>query len=733
MSWNDNPVTVSEYDRLDANFGWVVGWTYRNSNALYVSTDGGSTWDKRPVPYGLGTREATGFEFIDRDHAFVAVTTGSTAYTVAVIRSSDGGRTWTQSIVLEDKGFDSIGFQMVDRLHGWLLVADSRVVYWLWRTTDGGVTWTPLVDTANQANAPARMYFVSDHEGWGLPTNWRGLVHTLDGGKTWTRVSVPIPSGYTEGSTSIGWPLGSPPELTLHGNASQGSGTSTKTAGVTWTSSDDGSTWTIDKVDAAPDGISQPPLGVDAHAVYSGSSLVSLVFDRPDGQQVTFAASGLYGFVAPGPPVVLISAAAYSSTEAWVTIDSCSYSFSMTSPILHGWQRCPHLLATWDAGTTWHPLLWTFPNAPTPSPTPPAVPPCCTMDPVYERQVARQPLTGWLDPAHGWAVVGTNLFWTTDGGKSWDSGSTLPASGTIEFLDSLHGWLIATGTSDPVLDEYTRMPVYRTSDGGRTWTETDIPWTSADIPNVPDAAVTWQGSNWVWGHFADATHGVVARCPHLLAGQIDATCQSYTTDDGGLTFHGPVTRTYATAISWLSPTLGYAVGGLATPVLNVTDDGGRTWTSQPLRTPAGATSWFSSLALAARPGGGWRLLVGYSMDTSFVLARYETIGSGLNGGWNLMWHGPGPAEYLRAARSAGDGLVAVSDAHFWSNSDFGQTWHELASVPTDVHDFEFVDASTGWQVRAPTNPSSPDALLATTDGGMTWNVVLRVPSAITNP
>ncbi len=730
-------MTVSQYDRLDANFAWVVGSTDGTTDGLYVSTDGGSTWDKRPVPYGLGTRQATGFEFVDHDHAFVAVTTGQIAYTVAVMRSSDGGHTWTQSVVLQDHGFDSIDFQMVDNQHGWLLVVDSRVVYWLWRTTDGGVTWTPLVDTANQANAPARIDFVSDLEGWGMPTNWQGLAHTLDGGKTWTRVSVPTPPGYTEGSTAVDWPAGSPPNFTLRGSASYGSGNSMTTSLVTWASSDDGSTWRIDKVETPPSGGSQPgqySLGSDVQSIYSGGTIESLVFDRPDGQQATFAASGVTGFVATGHVLGLTSATAYSATEAWVTIDACAYAGTMTSGGHFGRQSCPRLLRTSDGGKTWHPLLWTFTNASAPSPTAPAVPSCCTMDPVYERQAAREPLTGWPDRTHGWAVVGTNLFWTADGGKTWDSGSALPASGTIQFLDPQRGWLVASGSSDPVSDVYTRMPVYRTADGGKTWAEADIPWTAADIPNVPDAVATWGGSNWVWGHFADATHGIVARCPHLIAGQIDATCQSYTTDDGGLTFQGPVARTYATAINWLSQTLGYAVGGLATPILNVTDDGGRTWATQSLRAPSGAMSWFESLALAPKPSGGWRLLVGYSMaDGSSVMARYETTGPGLNGGWSLTWDGPGLSEYLRAARSAGDGLVAVSDAHFWSNSDFGQTWHELASVPTDVHDFEFVDATTGWQVRAPTNPSSPDALLATTDGGMTWNVVLRVPSAITNP
>ena len=730
-SWDGAPVTVSQYDRLDANFAWVVGSTDGTTDALYVSTDGGSTWDKRPVPYALGTRRTDGFEFVDHDHAFVAVTTGQTAYTVAVMRSSDGGRRWTQSIVLQDRGFDSIEFQMVDNQHGWLLVVDSRVVYWLWRTTDGGVTWTPLVDTANQANAPRRIDFVSDLEGWGLPTNNEGLVRTLDGGKTWTRVSVPTPPGSTDGSTALDWPQGSPPNLTLRGTASYDGGNSTTTSLVTWASADGGSSWRIDKVEAAG---SPAVAGGDAQGLYSGGTRVSLVLDSPDGRQVTFTATGLNAFVATGHVLGLTSATAYSETEAWVTIDSCAYPGTMTGGGHFGRTSCPHLLATWDAGMSWHPLLWTFSNAPAPSPTAPAAPPCCTMNPVGERQAAREPLTGWPDRTHGWAVVGTNLFWTADGGKKWDSGSALPASGTIQFLDSQRGWLIATGTSDPTSVVYTRMPVYRTANGGKTWAETDIPWTAADIPNVPDAIATWGGSNWVWGHFADATHGIVARCPHLIAGQIDATCQSYTTDDGGLTFQGPATRTYATAINWLSPSLGHAVGGLATPVLNVTDDGGRTWTSQPLQVPAGATSSFVSLALAPKPGGGWRLLGGYAAASdSFVLARYETAGSGLDGRWSLVWEGPSPAEYLRAARASGDGLVAVSDAHFWSSSDFGQTWQMLAGIPTQVYDFEFVDSATGWQVRSPGYSSSPDALLATTDGGKTWNVVIRVPSAITNP
>ena len=163
VTWNGQNVAVSDFGRVDSGFAWALGSTDGQTDGLYVTTDGGATWEKRPVPYGLGTRVVNGPVFVDRDHIYFAVTTGQTAYTVTVMRSSDGGHTWAKSVLLQDHGYDSIVFQMVDNQHGWLLVVDSRVVYWLWSTTDGGVTWKPLVDTLNQHDAPARFNFVSDH------------------------------------------------------------------------------------------------------------------------------------------------------------------------------------------------------------------------------------------------------------------------------------------------------------------------------------------------------------------------------------------------------------------------------------------------------------------------------------------------------------------------------------------------------------------------------------------
>jgi photosystem II stability/assembly factor-like uncharacterized protein len=348
------------------------------------------------------------------------------------------------------------------------------------------------------------------------------------------------------------------------------------------------------------------------------------------------------------------------------------------------------------------------------------------MNTVGERQRPREPLTDWLDTAHGWAVVGTSLYWTTDGGQTWDSGSTLPASGTIQFVDAQRGWLVPSDSSDPGSTVYSRTPVYRTSDGGRTWTSTDLPTTTSE-------------PNWTWAHFVDSTHGVIARCPQLIAGQNEADCDAFTTDDGGLTFQGPVKKTYPTPITWLSQAVGYGIafdfaGGFeqsGPPLLNLTFDGGRTWTSQALEKLPGTMPGAFPLAMELTPGGKGRLLVSYgTSEGKDFWARYETVDGGQS--WHIAWHASSPAP-VYIVRVAGGSLVGMSPSSFWASSDFGVTWKQLAQTPVEVHDFAFVDASTGFVARAPTYTSPPDALLATTDGGRTWHVVLNAPSIVTNP
>jgi photosystem II stability/assembly factor-like uncharacterized protein len=143
--------------------------------------------------------------------------------------------------------------------------------------------------------------------------------------------------------------------------------------------------------------------------------------------------------------------------------------------------------------------------------------------------------------------------------------------------------------------------------------------------------------------------------------------------------------------------------------------------------------WLSPLAMELTPGGSGRLLVqfSYSPAGNTAVGRYETSDGGAS--WHLAWQASGSTVPVDTVRVAGSNLVGIAGTSFWVSSNFGQTWKKLANTPVEVHDFAFVDATTGWLVRAPGYSDSPDALMETTDGGQTWHVVLNAPSIITNP
>jgi photosystem II stability/assembly factor-like uncharacterized protein len=333
---------------------------------------------------------------------------------------------------------------------------------------------------------------------------------------------------------------------------------------------------------------------------------------------------------------------------------------------------------------------------------------------MYPLMRSGEPLLGWLDTAHGWAVAGTGLRWTSDGGATWSEGAPLPASGMIQFVDQQHGWLTVSGNSE-LVGPYVRQPLYRTTDGGRTWTPTELPASSS------------RGYR-TWAHFSDLDHGLLVRCPSPSTGDY-AVCESFTTDDGGVTFQGPGSRRYPTAIFWLSPTLGWGVEdrGFAWEV-DLTRDGGRTWTSWRLGEGRDFGGSYMPLAMELDQAGKGRLLVEVNpANAPLILARFETADGGQT--WTLAWHGTTP-EMLNVTRRAGDRLIGVGEYLWWSG-DFGVTWHKLSKRPG--RDVEFTDASTGWAVTEPVSNPYPADLLVSHDGGASWITVLSGPTNVLNP
>lgn len=113
-------------------------------------------------------------------------------------RSVDGGATWATGVVA---GADTLQFRDV---HGFdadravLLAAGTGPLSRLYRTDDGGATWTETFVVDEPAGFLDCMAFVDERRGWAYGDAVEGalyLLATTDGGSTWNRVpSATLPA-----------------------------------------------------------------------------------------------------------------------------------------------------------------------------------------------------------------------------------------------------------------------------------------------------------------------------------------------------------------------------------------------------------------------------------------------------------------------------------------------------------------------------------------------------------
>ena len=191
-------------------------WAGAAAGGVFESRDQGSNWspvfDDQPLlPVGavaahptnsnivyVGTGEANGAGYsYDGD---------------GVYRTVDGGASWQHLGLAATRRIGRIAIDPVDPQRVFVAAAGgvyapdaSRGVY---RSTDGGITWTQVLFVATTAGAidvaidpsnPARVY-AAIWEHYSTPTHWvaggvnSGIWQSLDGGDTWTRLANGLPA-----------------------------------------------------------------------------------------------------------------------------------------------------------------------------------------------------------------------------------------------------------------------------------------------------------------------------------------------------------------------------------------------------------------------------------------------------------------------------------------------------------------------------------------------------------
>jgi photosystem II stability/assembly factor-like uncharacterized protein/putative cell wall-binding protein len=215
-------------DFVDANTGWVVGW----SGTILHTANGGTTWTAQ-TPNSWESLVAV--DFID-EHTGWATGTGG-----AIMRTTTGGATWEAQTSGTTQQLNSIHF--IDADTGWAAGRQGVIV----KTDDGGVTWIP--QTSGTTDDLRSVHFTDSDNGWAVG-DWGTIRATSNGGATWTLqwadTQLPLLSvDFID--ANVGWATGSAPV--------GGSAVILKTmdGGVTWTPQSSGaadSLYSIHFVDA---------------------------------------------------------------------------------------------------------------------------------------------------------------------------------------------------------------------------------------------------------------------------------------------------------------------------------------------------------------------------------------------------------------------------------------------------------------------------------------------------
>lgn len=232
LAANDLANSLTAFYFPDAHHGYI-GVVQNGATSLLQTADSGKSWTATPfdvstLPFGISQ-----IEFLDAEHGWVVLDLdhGHSKYEIALLSTSDGGKTWQKLLETSDNGASSLPsfntkvFSFTSAQHGWVTGSETTTdTARLFETNDGGKTWRrypfPALPYA-QASDSYGPYFTNANDGT-LPITYVSpgdpvyltTYRTSDGGKNWTPDPVLQTNVATEWNTLTffnaerGWTLG---------------------------------------------------------------------------------------------------------------------------------------------------------------------------------------------------------------------------------------------------------------------------------------------------------------------------------------------------------------------------------------------------------------------------------------------------------------------------------------------------------------------------------------------
>ncbi len=488
----------------------------------------------------------------------------------------------------------------------------------VWKTTDGGSTWTPLTDTqaslATGSIAIDPQNHLTIYVGTGEENNsidayyGEGILKSTDGGATWTNIPGPFAGG-SGGGARIGGMAVQPNNSNVV-LAAAGCCLPTGSSGV-YRSADGGATW-IQKLNVN---------GASAYSVIFDTATPSTVYAALDGKGVYrstdagltwSAANGSGSNTLPGSGRVALAMDPNTPTTLWAAVADSS-----TSNLLG-------LYKTTDGGNNWTNI--------------PSTPDFCAGQCWYDIAVAVQPGNSNVVVLGGSEYNGQVVV-SKDGGATWTSYNNLhPDTHVLVFS--------ADGSK------------FYTGDDGGIWSTTNLTAVSPTWNSLNAGISTLQFYPGISIDLVDINT--------MLAGTQDNTTELYSgtttwkdvdCGDGGATAIGSTT---------VPPTMYTNCIGIS---LDKSTDGGNSWSSMlnGINT-SDRSAWTPPLTMD--PSNPLRLYFGtqYVYQTTNGAALWTAISPDLTNGGNLSGIAISPVDPNTVWAISGDGRVSVT-----SNALLGAT------------------------------------------------------------
>lgn len=192
-----NTYVLANLEGIDANTAWVSAYLKAGSHqgAIHKTTNGGATWINMTAP-GMFTNTAAFTDFVTFENSQVGITVGDPVNNVYEIwRTTNGGLSWTPIPAANIPPPSSPNeFAIVDLYYRlgsniWFGTNEGRI----FRSVDGGLNWT-VAQAAAPGATITEIAFTSANNGVLYAFNGgMELWNTTNGGNTWTQIT-PVPA-----------------------------------------------------------------------------------------------------------------------------------------------------------------------------------------------------------------------------------------------------------------------------------------------------------------------------------------------------------------------------------------------------------------------------------------------------------------------------------------------------------------------------------------------------------